>query len=80
MHPSIQTTYTDLARTLSGLTVKAEKPVRVVSVKQTPDTSVDGYIASDSDRCRKIRFFRHRYPALFKFATASVTSDSHLQC
>jgi len=28
MHPSIQTTYTDLARTLSGLTVKAEKPVR----------------------------------------------------
>ncbi|WP_273773180.1 hypothetical protein [Brucella intermedia] len=27
MHPSIQTTYTDLARTLSGLTVKAEKPL-----------------------------------------------------
>lgn len=28
MHPSIQTTYTNLARTLSGLTVKAENPVR----------------------------------------------------
>lgn len=31
MHPSIQTTYTDLARTLSGLTVKAEKPVKKAS-------------------------------------------------
>lgn len=28
MQTAIQTTYTDLARTLSGLTVKAEKPVR----------------------------------------------------
>lgn len=35
MHPSIQTTYTDLTRTLCGLIVKAEKPVRVASVKQT---------------------------------------------
>lgn len=28
MHPSIQTTHTDFAKTLIGLAVKAEKPVR----------------------------------------------------
>ncbi|WP_176056653.1 hypothetical protein [Brucella intermedia] len=28
MHPSVQTTYNEVAKTLIGLTVKAEKPVR----------------------------------------------------
>lgn len=28
MHPSVQTTYNEVAKTLSGLTVKVEKPVR----------------------------------------------------
>jgi len=31
MHPSIQTTYNEVAKTLIGLTVKAEKPVRAYS-------------------------------------------------
>lgn len=35
MHPSIQNTYNEVAKTLSGLTVKAEKPVRDASAKQT---------------------------------------------
>lgn len=33
MHPSIQTTYNEVAKTLIGLTVKAEKPVRDVSLQ-----------------------------------------------
>lgn len=35
MHPSVQTTYNEVAKTLIGLTVKAEKPVRDASAKQT---------------------------------------------
>ncbi len=31
MHPSIQTTHTDFAKTLIGLSVKAEKPVKKAS-------------------------------------------------
>nr|WP_313709049.1 hypothetical protein [Brucella intermedia] len=32
MHPSVQTTYIEVAKTLIGLTVKAEKPVKKASV------------------------------------------------
>lgn len=32
MHPSIQNTYNEVAKTLIGLTVKAEKPVKKASI------------------------------------------------
>ncbi|MGI8388056.1 hypothetical protein [Brucella anthropi] len=59
MHPSIQTTYSDLARTLSGLTVKAEKPVREVTrQKRVMQLAWSMYRAKQAAELKDIELYR----------------------
>lgn len=66
MHPSIQNTYNEVAKTLIGLTVKAEKPVRDYSrqrrVMARAWTDHREWLAEHpnaSSRYRRIMFAHH---------------------
>jgi len=63
MHPSVQNTYNEVAKTLSGLTVKAERPVRDYSrqrrVMARAWSTFNAWLAEHqnaSARLRKIMF------------------------
>nr|WP_029924441.1 hypothetical protein [Ochrobactrum sp. UNC390CL2Tsu3S39] len=59
MHPSIQTTYTDLARMLSGLTVKAPKPVREFTrQKRVMQLAWSMYHAKQAAELKDIELYR----------------------
>ncbi|WP_313031768.1 hypothetical protein [Brucella sp.] len=59
MHPSIQTTHTDFAKTLIGLTVKAEKPVRECTrQKRVMQLAWSMYRAKQAAELKDIELYR----------------------
>ncbi|URQ76193.1 MAG: hypothetical protein NBV76_05380 [Candidatus Ochrobactrum gambitense] len=59
MHPSVQNTYNEVAKTLSGLTVKAEKPVRVVTrQKRVMQLAWSMYRAKQAAELKDIELYR----------------------
>ncbi|WP_036577778.1 hypothetical protein [Brucella anthropi] len=59
MHPSIQTTYNEVAKTLIGLTVKAEKPVRVSTrQKRVMQLAWSMYRAKQVSELKDIELYR----------------------
>ena len=59
MHPSIQTTYNEVAKTLIGLTLKAEKPVRETArQKRVMQLAWSMYRAKQASELKDIELYR----------------------